>query len=144
MTSSNSRREFVRSVFCVSRKFEPFFQLVVFGDGLEIYRAHGVELSGHLLDHFAQLLFVERRSLVDRFGQSALFYLCAIGFCKSVAIGRELAQIDLITPHDVFGEILDLELHLGLAHFLLAACVVQVAQSFALAPEVGFEVAEGR
>ena len=109
-------------------------QLVVFVHGIEVHRPHRVELAGQLVDDFAELRFVEICRLVVgrfRFGFPALLDLGTEGFGEGITIGRKLAQIDLVTPHHMLGEAFDLQLHLRLADFLLAARIVQIAERFA-------------
>ena len=61
------------------------------------------------------------------------------GLGEGVVIRRKFAQIDLVTPHRVLGDVFDFQLQLRLAHFFLAAGVVKIAQGFALRAQVGFE-----
>ena len=86
------------------------------------------------------------RVVCDRFlfGVSALLDLGPKGFRKGITIRCELAQIDLIASHHMLGETLDLELHLRLANFFLAARFVQIAQSFATAAQIGLQIVDLR
>ena len=89
------------------------------------------------------MLFIEgRRVAWNDFGFrfAALFDLGAKGFVEGITIGSKLAQIDLVTSHRMFGQILDLELHLRLADFFLASRFVQVAERFPARAQIGFHV----
>ena len=82
-------------------------------------------------DDFAQA--APRRPALPVSGVSPRFSWALQGFGEGVVIRGKLSQIDLVTAHRVLGDVLDFQLQLRLAHFFLAAGIVQIAQRFARA-----------
>ena len=122
------------------------FELGVLLDGVAVDRAHRIQLTGHLLDDFAEPCFVERGVVFGGCGLAVatLFDLGPECFGKSVAVRSKLAQIDLIASRHVLGEAFNLELNLSLADFLFASRLVQIAERLATAAQIALHVVDLR
>ena len=138
MTSSSSRRDGGQIVVLRFEKTVALFELVVFVDGVEIDRAHVVELTSELGDDLRETGVVVlawrsdfpgllARGSVPTF-LVASFQLRVQRFLEREMICLEITQIDLISPVDMFRQVFDLQLQLRLANLLFAAKIAQVIE----------------
>ena len=137
ITSSNSRREFVRSLFCVSRN--------LWRSSSSSYSCTASRLTGPMSSSRLRQLGDDLFS----FGKIdiCIFFdleLNAQRFLKRCRIRRKAAKIDMVPPRNVLGEIVDLHLQLRFANLLRGALLMQLVQRVSHSAQTAFDFVQAR
>ena len=110
-------------------KLVTLFELVVLMNGIQIHRAHVIQLGSQLGDKLFQIWSGElRRARRCRSSVLELFFaleLCTQNFFQCGLISRKPAKINLVTARNVRDEVVDLHLQLRFAHLPLCATILQ-------------------
>src|SRR5207302_10235264 len=99
-----------------------FFELIVLVNGVEINRAYVVELARQIGNHLWQI--GAGRIDIASWRDLLALQLQTQGFFERDLVRCELTQIDSITAGGVFGEVVDLQLSLGLGEPALPAPIL--------------------